>query len=112
MAKKISKRTYNELKEIISGEYEAISRMATSMISRLEELEEANPENFETLMIHDRCMRAAFHALAKGYVYQVNPRYYGSYGQQAIKEALDNVGRTIEEVEREGYRYRQTNYKI
>ena len=98
MAKKISQKNYNDLKEIISGEYEAISRMATSMVSRLEELKEATPENFEALMVHNSCMRAAFHALAKGYVYQVNPRYYGTYGQKAIKEALDNVGRTIEEV--------------
>ena len=106
MARKITKKGYNDYKELIASEYEAIARMATSMAQRVNELEEANEENFDALMVHHTCMRTAFHSLHKGYLYQINPRYYGTKGQDVIRQALDNVGTTIEKVEAGNFRNR------
>ena len=102
MAKrKITQKNYNDLKEMTASEFEAVARMATSMAKEVRELEEANEENFDRILDYDRSMRTAFHALAKGFMYQAgNPRYWGTEAREAMRQALDNVGRTIEAIER------------
>ena len=97
--RKITKKGYQEFQSLTVSELEAVSRMALSMAETAKELEEANENNFDKLLIIDTSMRAAFYALHKSYAYQVNPRYYGTVAAEKIKQSLRNVVHTVEDIE-------------
>ena len=99
--KTINKKNYKEFVEMTASELRAVSRMAERMAQDAEALESPTQENFEHLQSMDVCMRAAFHAMHKGYSMMVRPysRIIRADGSKRMKEAFDNIGRTIDAIE-------------
>ena len=99
--KTINKKNYKEFLEMTASELRVVSRMAESMAQRAEALESPTQENYEGLLVIDTCMRAAFHAMHKGYSMMVRPysRIIRADGSKRMKEAFDNIGRTIDAIE-------------
>ena len=99
--KTINKKNYKEFLEMTASELRVVSRMAESMAQRAEALESPTQENYESLLVIDTCMRAAFHAMHKGYSMMVRPysRIIRADGSKRMKEAFDNIGRTIDAIE-------------
>ena len=99
--KKINKKNYKDFLEMTASELRVVSRMAERMAQDAEALKDPTQENFEHLLTMDTCMRASFHAMHKGYSMMVKPysRIIRADGSKRMKEAFNNIGRTIDAIE-------------
>ena len=103
--KKISKKHYTEYREMTASEWRVVSRMAEMMAEEVDGLEEATNSNFELLCNYDRAMRAAFHTCHKGFGYLTRYSWASPMAREAMKNAFDNIGKTIEDIELDRYTY-------
>lgn len=99
--KSINKKNYNDFLDMTASELRVVAKMAERMANDAEALESPTQENFEHLLTMDTCMRAAFHAMHKGYSMMVRPysRITRVDGSKRMKEAFENIGRTIDAIE-------------
>ena len=99
--KSINKKNYNDFLDMTASELRVVAKMAERMANDAEALESPTQENFEHLLTMDTCMRAAFHAMHKGYSMMVRPysRIIRADGSKRMKEAFENIGRTIDAIE-------------
>ena len=99
--KSINKKNYNDFLEMTASELRVVAKMAERMANDAEALESPTQENFEHLLTMDICMRAAFHAMHKGYSMMVRPysRIIRADGSKRMKEAFENIGITIDAIE-------------
>ena len=99
--KTINKKNYKDFQEMTASELRVVAKMAERMANDAEALESPTQENFEHLLTMDTCMRAAFHAMHKGYSMMVRPysRIIRADGSKRMKDAFENIGRTIEAIE-------------
>lgn len=99
--KTINKKNYKEFLEMTASELRVVARMAERMAQDAEALETPTQENYEHLQSMDVCMRAAFHAMHKGYIYITKPyaKVVRNNGEHKVREALNNIGITIENIE-------------
>ena len=99
--KSINKKNYNDFLEMTASELRVVAKMAERMAQDAEALETPNEENYQHLLTMDTCMRAAFHAMHKGYSMMVRPysRIIRADGSKRMKEAFENIGRTIDAIE-------------
>tara|TARA_R110002051_G_scaffold128215_7_gene201848 strand:+ start:546 stop:857 length:312 start_codon:yes stop_codon:yes gene_type:complete len=99
--KSINKKNYNDFLDMTASELRVVAKMAERMANDAEALESPTQENFEHLLTMDTCMRAAFHAMHKGYSMMVRPysRITRADGSKRMKEAFENIGRTIDAIE-------------
>ena len=97
----INKKAYKEFLEMTASELRVVSKMAERMAKDAEALESPTQENYEHLLSMDVCMRASFHAMHKGYIYITRPfnKVVRNNGEHKVREALNNIGRTIENIE-------------
>ena len=98
---KITKKSYDYFKEMTASELRVVARMAERMAQEAEALETPNEDNVEHLKVMDVCMRAAFHAMHKGYSMMLRPygRIIRADGSKRMEEAFNNIGRTIDAIE-------------
>ena len=99
--KAINKKNYKSLQEMTASELRVVANMAERMANDAEALESPTQENYEHLLSMDVCMRAAFHSMHKGYIYITRPfnKVVRNNGEHKVREALNNIGRTIENIE-------------
>ena len=106
----ITKKNFETLKEMTASELRVVAKMAERMAQDAEALDLPTQKNYEHLLSMDVCMRAAFHSMHKGYAYITNPysKILRNNGAHEMKEALNNIGRTIEDIE--SNKFYKSNY--
>ena len=109
--KTINKKAYNDFIELTASELRVVSRMAERMAQEAEALEandlqHATQEKFDHLWIMHDCMRSAFHAMHKGYGMAIEEKFGRGYNEE-IRNALNHLGETIENIESRPYTSRK-----